>query len=65
MEADEAFFTGTATEITPIRSINKKIIMNHHIKNSKSSKITYKIKKYFNKITRGKFESDKFLTYIN
>ena len=46
--ADEAFFTGTAVEITPITKID-----DHKIKNGKRGKVTKKLQEKFNKIICG------------
>ena len=46
--ADEAFFTGTAVEITPITKLD-----NHKINNGKRGKVTKKLQEKFNKIICG------------
>ena len=46
--ADEAFFTGTAVEITPITKID-----DHKIKNGKRGNVTKKLQEKFNKIICG------------
>ena len=48
-EADEAFFTGTAVEITPIKQIDDVFFNN-------TNPITNKIKDHFFKLVRGEFE---------
>lgn len=60
MRADEAFFSGTATEITPIRSIDNQKISD----GKKIGSITQSIKEHFTDIVTGKIPSS-FLTYIN
>lgn len=58
--ADELFFCGTATEIAPIISINKKIIGN-----GKAGNITLKIREKFYNVVRGKDKKyNKWLTYV-
>jgi branched-chain amino acid aminotransferase len=47
LTADEAFFTGTAAEVTPIREINKRIIGN-----GKIGPVTKRILQEFDKITK-------------
>lgn len=62
INADEAFFTGTVAEITPIKSINNKKIGKY----KKIGKITKKIKSIFNDIVLGKNSTlDIELTHIN
>ena len=59
--ADEAFFTGSASEITPIRKIDE-----HTFSNGKAGKLTLKIQELYYNIVRGKepkYES--WLTYVN
>ncbi|MEW6616754.1 MAG: branched-chain amino acid transaminase [Thermodesulfobacteriota bacterium] len=58
--ADEAFFTGTAAEITPIREVD-----NRSIGNGKPGEITQSLQNIFFDIIRGKQEKyKKWLTYI-
>ncbi|MBI4621163.1 MAG: branched-chain amino acid transaminase [Desulfobacterales bacterium] len=58
--ADEAFFTGTAAEITPIRQVD-----NRSIGNGKPGEITQTLQNIFFDIIRGKQEKyKKWLTYI-
>jgi branched-chain amino acid aminotransferase len=58
--ADEVFFTGSAVEITPIRSIDKIVIGD-----GKRGKITEKIQKeFFSYINGEKEDKYKWLTYI-
>ncbi|MFA4911053.1 MAG: branched-chain amino acid transaminase [Desulfobacteria bacterium] len=58
--ADEAFFTGTAAEITPIRQVD-----NRNIGNGKPGEITQTLQNIFFDIIRGKQEKyKKWLTYI-
>ena len=49
--ADEVFFTGTAAEITPIRSVNHRLVGN-----GKPGPITMKIQKHFMNILTGNAE---------
>lgn len=59
-EADEAFFCGTAVEITPIRSLDDRVINGGDV-----GPISQQIKDYFDSIVHGK--SNKFsdaLTYV-
>jgi branched-chain amino acid aminotransferase len=59
-DADEAFFTGTAAEITLIKSLNDKIIGKEQ-----PGKITNKIKTIFSDIIQGKNNKYKqWLTYV-
>jgi len=59
--ADEAFFTGTAVEVTPIRSIDDKKIGTQEI-----GPITAKIRAAYHDIVRGKNEKyNQYLTYIS
>ncbi|EKD74550.1 MAG: hypothetical protein ACD_44C00405G0001 [uncultured bacterium] len=59
-QVDEAFFTGTAAEITPIRSID-----DHLIGQGEEGVITAKIKKTFLDIVHGRnTDFIKFLTFI-
>jgi branched-chain amino acid aminotransferase len=58
--ADEAFFTGTAAEITPIKEVDGRIIGN-----GKPGPITKKLQSLFFKIVKGKAKAYKsWLTYI-
>ena len=58
---DEAFFTGTAAEITPIVKIDEKIVGNGHI-----GEITKILKNKFYQIVRGEDKKYKnWLTYVN
>jgi branched-chain amino acid aminotransferase len=61
--ADEMFFTGTAAEITPIRSIDRVIIGD-----GKRGKMTKKIQHIFFELVRGKLFSEKpsnWLTFVD
>ena len=59
--ADEAFFTGSASEVTPIRKID-----NHIFSGGKAGKLTLKIQELYYDIVRGKNEKyDSWLTYVN
>jgi branched-chain amino acid aminotransferase len=61
LAGDEAFFTGTAAEITPIGSLDKKLIG----KDGKVGEVTRKIRDLYGEIVRGKVERyKKFLTYV-
>lgn len=58
--ADEAFFTGTAAEVTPIRSIDDKVLSNNA-----NTTITSSIKEGYQDIVHGKNpDFDNFLTYL-
>src|SRR5438105_8422208 len=58
--ADELFFSGTAAEITPIRSVDR-----IQIGNGKRGEITAKIQKMFFEITSGEREAPgPWLTYV-
>jgi len=58
--ADEIFFTGTAAEVTPIRSVDNKIIGN-----GSRGELTEKIQNYFFDILNGKIEDEfNWLTYF-
>lgn len=60
-EADEAFLSGTAVEITPIRTVDDRIIGKENV-----YPITQKIQDFFQIIVQGKQpEFEKSLTYIN
>jgi len=59
--ADEAFFTGSASEVTPIRKID-----NHEFSNGQAGELTLKIQELYYDIVRG--ENDKYkswLTYVH
>ena len=59
IDADEAFFTGTAVEITPVTTLNGK-----YINNGKRGKITKKLQEAFQEIISGKNSSyNSWLTY--
>lgn len=59
--ADEAFFTGTAAEVTPITNVDGRIIGN-----GKMGAITKKLQKTYFAAVRGENEKyEKYLTYIN
>ena len=59
--ADEAFFTGSASEVTPIRKID-----NHEFSNGKAGNLTLKIQSLYYDIVRGKEpDYDFWLSYIN
>ncbi len=58
--ADEAFFTGTAAEVTPIREVDERTIGN-----GKPGPITKKLQEKFFKIVKGETVSHRFwLTYV-
>jgi branched-chain amino acid aminotransferase len=58
--SDEAFFTGTAAEVTPIREIDGR-----RIGNGKPGPVTQKLQKLFFKIVKGEAPSYKsWLTYL-
>ena len=60
-EADEVFYCGSASEITPIRSID-----NHVIGEGLSGKLTLKLQSRYYDVVRGKHEEYfKWLTHIN
>lgn len=59
-QADEAFFTGTAVEVTPIRSIDDKILGT-----GKLGPVTEKMKSAYDDIVHGKNpEFEHYLTYL-
>ena len=61
LSADEAFFTGSATEVTPIASVNDK-----PVGNGKPGRITLKLKKLYSRIVHGKeTRYNDWLTFIN
>jgi len=58
--ADEAFFTGTAAEVTPIREVDDRTISN-----GKPGPITKKLQKQFFEIVKGETSANKsWLTYV-
>jgi len=58
---DEAFFTGTAAEVTPIRSLD-----NRQIGNGQRGPITTQLQKlYFDSVTGLASQSKHWLTYVN
>lgn len=60
LSADEAFFTGTAAEVTPIRSINDKTLGS-----AAPGPITSKLKEKYLDVVYGRSpEYDRFLTFI-
>ena len=60
LDADEVFFTGTASEVTPVISIDK-----IHINNSKVGDITTLLKSMYMNVVLGKSDSHQnLLTYI-
>ncbi len=58
MEADEAFFTGTAVEVTPIRSINDKVIGTADV----VGEVTAFIKQTYDDVVHGRNEN--FMQYL-
>ena len=61
MEADEAFFTGSATEVTPISTIDDTLIAN-----GKPGPVTLELKEIYLNIIHGKHERyEEWLTYID
>ena len=59
--ADEAFFTGSATEVTPIATVN-----DSPIGNGKPGTITLELKELYSRIVHGKESSyNNWLTFIN
>lgn len=61
LQADEAFFTGTAAEVTAIRSINDTVLGNGEI-----GAITAVIKKAYHEVVQGKNnEFIKYLTFLD
>ena len=59
--ADEAFFTGSATEVTPIATVNDK-----PIGNGKPGSITLELKDLYLRIVHGKeCQYQRWLTYVN
>jgi branched-chain amino acid aminotransferase len=60
LEADEAFFTGTAAEVTPIREVDGKAVGN-----GKRGKVTEEIQSTFFGIVRGKMSKyESWLDYV-
>jgi branched-chain amino acid aminotransferase len=58
--ADEAFFTGTAAEVTPIRELDRRVIGD-----GKRGRITKKLQTIFFDIVKGKNKKyEKWLTYV-
>jgi len=58
--ADEAFFTGTAAEVTPVREVDGRIIGK-----GKPGPITKKMQSLFFKIVKGEVKAYKsWLTYV-
>jgi branched-chain amino acid aminotransferase len=61
LSADEAFFTGSATEVTPIASVNDK-----PVGNGKPGRITLKLKNLYSRIVQGKENRyNDWLTFVN
>ena len=61
LNATEAFFSGTAAEITPIHSLNDKVFGD-----GETGEITQRIKSYYFDIIRGKVDQyEHYLTYID
>ncbi len=61
LSADEAFFTGSATEVTPIASVNDK-----PVGSGKPGKITLKLKNMYSRIVQGKESHyNDWLTFVN
>lgn len=59
LEAEEAFFTGTAAEITPISQVDK-----HKINKGKTGPVTSHLKKLFTKVVQGEDKRyEKWLSY--
>ena len=59
--ADEAFFTGSATEVTPIATVNDKAIGN-----GKPGTITLELKEIYSRIVHGKEDNyNNWLTFVN
>jgi len=60
LSADEAFFTGTAAEITPIGTIN-----DQPIGTGKAGPITKKLEQVYLDVVHGRYPGfEKFLTYV-
>ena len=61
LSADEAFFTGSATEVTPIASVNDK-----PVGSGKPGRITLILKNLYSRIVQGKeARYNDFLTFVN
>ena len=61
LSADEAFFTGSATEVTPIASVNDK-----PVGSGKPGRITLQLKKLYSRIVHGKeTRYNDWLTFVN
>ena len=61
LSSDEAFFTGSATEVTPIASVNDK-----PVGNGKPGRITLKLKNLYSRIVQGKeTRYNDWLTFVN
>lgn len=60
LAANEAFLTGTAIEIMPIRSIDDKLI-----RNGEAGEITKVIQKKYLDLVRGKYTNPKFQDYLS
>ena len=61
LDADEAFFTGSATEVTPIATVNDR-----PIGNGKPGAITLELKNLYSRIVHGKENCyNKWLTFVN
>ena len=59
--ADEAFFTGSASEITPIRKIDE-----HEFSNGKAGELSLKIQSLYYDIVRGQnLNYEYWLSYVN
>ena len=59
--ADEAFFTGSATEVTPIATVNDK-----PVGNGKPGTTTLELKEMYSRIVQGKVSHyNNWLTYVN
>ena len=61
LDADEIFYCGSASEVTPIRQIDNNII-----NNGKAGELTLKLQKKYYNVVRGKHEQyHDWLTFIN
>jgi len=61
MESDEAFFTGSATEVTPIATVN-----DTPIGNGKPGTLTIELKEMYSRIVQGKVNRyTNWLTFVN
>ena len=59
--ADEVFYCGSASEVTPIRQID-----DHFVSNGKAGELTLKLQKLYYEIVRGQHEEYfKWLTFVN